>query len=65
MGERASIGFDSEGAEHVIPEGDDPALHEVSDTCGCNPDFHSNDEGYGRLPGEPVREYAIHHRLAD
>lgn len=32
------IGIDQDGDRHLIPDGEDPALHKADTLCGCNPD---------------------------
>gem|GEM_PF-3864332 len=59
----SSIGFDSQGDEHLIPDGDDPTLHKADPLCGCNPDAY-NDDGYESFrQGRPAKWFWSHYSL--
>lgn len=56
-----SIGFDGKGDEHLIPEGDDPTLHQADPLCGCNPDSGCDDS----YTSVTVTYWWNHHHLGD
>jgi len=57
-----SIGFDKNGAEHLIPENDKTGLHRTDSGCGCNPDPYCDDPVYIGQSG-PARWWWAHHGL--
>jgi len=56
-----SIGFDEDGDEHMISDGEDESMHTADSLCGCNPDPFCHDPAYWGDYTTPATWWWGHH----